>query len=368
MQTIEVNLKERSYPIHIGYKVLDKIGFYARERNKDISKIVIITNRKVGKYYLNICKKGFEKAKFTAQVVYIPDGEKYKNHAEAIKIYKKLIKFKADRRTTLVALGGGVIGDIVGFVASTYLRGIPFIQVPTSLLAQVDSSVGGKVAINLPEGKNLIGAFYQPLMVFIDCSVLTTLPLREIRAGLSEVIKYGIIKNSNFFNYIDKNLDNIFKLKKEYLLNIVSTSCRIKAFIVEEDETEKGERAKLNFGHTIGHAIEALTKYKKYKHGEAIAIGMIGAMKLAEKMSFILKEESESVENLLKRVGLPTKIKDKITVNNLLRRMEIDKKVYNNTIKFVLTKKIGYVTLNLITDKGLLISVINELYPPYTKQ
>ena len=353
--------EERSYKIFIGYNVLDKIGWYARRETKIKDEIVIVTNPIIKKLYLDRCKYGFEKAGFNTNVIVVPDGEKYKNINEAINIYRKLLKFKADRYVTLVALGGGVIGDLVGFVAATYLRGVNFIQVPTSLLAQVDSSVGGKVGVNLPEGKNLVGAFYQPKMVYIDCAVLSTLPQSEIRTGMAEVIKYGIIKNAQFFEFIENNLDDILDLKKECLEHIIATSCSIKAEIVSKDEKEKGERAILNFGHTIGHALETYTEYTKYKHGEAVAIGMVGAMLLAEKYSMITEYDVERVRNILIRTGLPVKMNDRIQPSTLIQKMKLDKKVANRTIRFVLTRKIGCVTVKFVTDTAILKSVILEL-------
>ncbi|MBI4652338.1 3-dehydroquinate synthase [Candidatus Desantisbacteria bacterium] len=362
MKIIKVNLKERSYPIYIDYDIIDKIGLYARKKVSTQDKIVIITNPLIGGFYLEKCRIGFEKYGFKTYTIMVPDGEKYKNLDEAVKIYSKLLKIKADRNTTLVALGGGVIGDITGYVAATYLRGIPFIQVPTTLLAQVDSSVGGKVAVNLIEGKNLIGAFYQPILVYIDCNVLNTLAKREICAGMAEVIKYGIIKDRAFFNFIEKNIEKIINLEKKYIEKVVAVSCKIKALVVKNDEKEKGERAILNFGHTIGHALEAETQYKKYIHGEAVAIGMVGAMKLAGGKFFIKKNDTERVVNLLIKAGLPIKINERISISGLLENMKIDKKVSRDIIRFVLTKKIGYVTLNPINDKGLLISVLSELF------
>lgn len=361
MKIVNVNLKEHSYPIYIGHNVLEKIGFYAAKKIDIKNKIVIITNSKVGKLYLDTCVKSFKKHGFNTYSISVPDGEKFKNIEEATKIYKKLLKFKADRNTVLVALGGGVIGDLTGFVAATYLRGISLIQVPTTLLAQVDSSVGGKVAVNLPEGKNLIGAFYQPKLVFIDCAVLTTLPKREIKAGLAEVIKYGIIKDVKFFNFIEKNIEEIINLNRKFLEEIISTSCKIKAYVVEKDERETDLRRILNFGHTIGHSIETETKYKKYKHGEAVAIGMVGAMKLSEKCLSIKKSDTDRVINLLKKAGLPVNIKENVSESNLMKNISLDKKVIHEKIIFVLTKDIGHVTINSIFDKGLVASVICEL-------
>ncbi|MBI5417532.1 3-dehydroquinate synthase [Candidatus Poribacteria bacterium] len=361
MKIVNVNLKEHSYPIYIGYDMLDKIGLYAAKKTNIKNKIVIITNSKVGKLYLDNCLKSFKKYGFNTYSMSVPDGEKFKNIEEATKIYKKLIKFKADRNSVLVALGGGVIGDLVGFVAATYLRGVSLIQIPTTLLAQVDSSVGGKVAVNLPEGKNLIGAFYQPKMVFIDCAVLTTLPKREIKAGLAEVIKYGIIKDAKFFNFLEKNLEEIINLNRKFLEEIISTSCKIKACIVEKDEKETDLRRILNFGHTIGHSIETETKYKKYKHGEAVAIGMVGAMKLSEKFLSTKKSNTERVINLLKKAELPVEIKENISKSNLMKNIALDKKVIHEKIIFVLTKDIGHAIINSIFDKGLVASVICEL-------
>ncbi len=362
MKIINVGLGDRAYPIFIGYNILDKVGLYISRKINTSSKIVIITDTHVSKLYLDKCKTSLIKSGFNVQTIIVPSGEKYKNLNVAINIYKKLLKFKADRNTSILALGGGVIGDLTGFAAATYLRGIALIQVPTTLLSQVDSSVGGKVGVNLPEGKNLIGAFYQPKIVFIDCAVLATLPKREISAGLAEVIKYGIIKDFNFFNYLEKNIENILELKSDNLQKIIAISCKIKADVVEKDEKERNIRAILNFGHTIGHALETQTKYKKYKHGEAVSIGMIGAMKLAERLNYIKREDTDRIIKLLRKTNLPIKIKFKIPINKLVKSMELDKKASQDNIRFVLTKKIGHVTLKPINDKALIEYVLAELF------
>ncbi len=259
-----------------------------------------------------------------------------------------------------MALGGGVVGDITGFLASTYLRGLPYIQVPTTLLAQVDSSVGGKVAVNHPRGKNLIGDFYQPKCVLIDLRVLNTLNKREMRVGISEVIKYGVIKDQNLFKFLENNIDKVKGLNKKSLEEIVFSSCRIKARVVERDEKEKDLRQILNFGHTIGHAIEATSQYKGYKHGEAVAIGMIGSSIIASKKGFVNRGFVERVIGLIKRAGLPTKLKRGNT-GGILRAMRLDKKVRDGRVRFVLPKRIGYVTFGNEVSMSLVRKVLMSM-------
>ncbi|MEK6546315.1 MAG: 3-dehydroquinate synthase, partial [Nitrospinota bacterium] len=272
MEVVNVGLKERSYSIYIDRGLLTEAG----KRLSNIiagKKIAIITNPTVNKIYGSILKNSFKGADIKIHLTEIPDGEKYKTLETAVKIYDWLTDIKIERQSSLIALGGGVIGDITGFVAATYLRGVPYIQIPTTLLAQVDSSIGGKTAVNHPKGKNLIGAFYQPRVVFIDIDTLKTLPKEEILCGVAEIIKYGIIRDGDFFEYLEGNIKKLINLEEKALIYSIKKACEIKADIVSRDERETGLRATLNFGHTIGHAIESLTDYKKYRHGEAIAIG-----------------------------------------------------------------------------------------------
>ncbi|MEK7773341.1 MAG: 3-dehydroquinate synthase, partial [Deltaproteobacteria bacterium] len=272
MHTIRVELGQRSYPIHIERGLLSSIG----TRLNDLGfkgRAAVVTNPRVGGLYAKAVCGALEAAGVVPAVITVPDGEEYKTLKEASKVYDGLIERMMERSSPVIALGGGVIGDLAGFVAATYLRGVPFIQIPTTLLAQVDSSVGGKTAVNHPKGKNLIGAFYQPRAVFIDPDALKTLDAREMRAGLAEVIKYGVIWDEGFFSFLEKNAEKLLTPGDE-LITAIEMSCRIKAEVVGLDETESGLRSILNFGHTFAHAIEALSGYGTFKHGEAVAIGM----------------------------------------------------------------------------------------------
>lgn len=349
METITVDLGERSYPIYIDANILSSFG--ARLATFTTSKrVVIVTNPTVAKLYLEVVESSLKSNGIDVKVVEIPDGEEYKSLEWAGRIYDELISFKTDRQTPLIALGGGVIGDITGFVAATYMRGIPYIQVPTTLLAQVDSSVGGKTAVNHPKGKNMIGAFYQPLFVFIDVKTLNTLESREVRAGLAEVVKYGIIKSEELFSYLENNIDKILSLHESALRHIIKTSCEIKASVVEADERETGVRAILNFGHTFGHAIEALTHYKEYRHGEAVAIGMLFATKLSHKMGISRDDIVERLSSLLENIGLPLENKA-YTATECIKSMLIDKKVVDGELRFVLPESMGRVSIKDVYTK-----------------
>jgi 3-dehydroquinate synthase len=268
---------------------------------------------------------------------------------------------RLERKSFVVALGGGVMGDLAGFVAATYLRGVRFIQVPTTLLAQVDSSVGGKVGVNLPAGKNLVGAFYQPSLVLCDLDSLKTLPEREFRAGLAEVIKYGIIYDARFFEKLEKQMPALLKRNTKVLEDVVECCCRIKADVVGQDETESGLRAILNFGHTIGHAIEAISGYGKYLHGEAISIGQVAAAKISQRETGLAESEVVRIKNLFKRAGLPTSIKLAAAQRKrLFDAMKVDKKVSGGQIKFVLAKKIGQVRWGEQVPEEVILSVLND--------
>ncbi|MDO8445231.1 MAG: 3-dehydroquinate synthase [Deltaproteobacteria bacterium] len=351
MDSIKVNLGDRSYPIYFGTGILKGFGgTYTKFSNS--KKVIIVTNPNVGKLYYEVVEDSLLKEGIEPHRIDVPDGEEYKTLTWASKLFDKLIALKADRQTPLIALGGGVIGDLTGFVAATYLRGVPFIQVPTTLLAQVDSSVGGKTGVNHRKGKNLIGAFYQPKFVYIDIDTLKSLDKREIKAGLAEVIKYGVIRDPKLFKYLEDNVDILtqdLKLKTQNtaLLHIVKRSCAIKAAVVEADERESGLRAILNFGHTFGHAVEAVTKYKEYKHGEAVAIGMVYASKLSHRTGLCSKSVVERVRNLIKKAGLPTEAPN-FPRKSFLKAMEIDKKVVGGELRFVLVEGIGKVRLEKV--------------------
>lgn len=349
MLSIELDLGERSYPIIIGNKILENFG-EALKKYTNSEQVVVVTNTTVAPLYLDIFSRSLSIAGFKVTLFELPDGEEFKSFEWAVKIFDKLVESRVDRNTPIIALGGGVVGDITGFVAATYLRGIPFFQVPTTLLAQVDSSVGGKTAVNHPMGKNLIGAFYQPKLVYIDVDTLKTLDAREIRAGISEVIKYGVIKDEKLFDFLEKNVDSILQLDEKSLEYLIEQSCRIKASVVSEDEREAGQRAILNFGHTYGHAFEAVTKYKEYKHGEAVAIGMIYAGKLAERLGLCNSITGDRICSLINRFELPVDAKG-LEKDELLNAMKLDKKVLAGQLKFILPKRIGEVVIKNVPEE-----------------
>tara|TARA_B100000579_G_scaffold70520_1_gene53515 strand:- start:950 stop:1867 length:918 start_codon:yes stop_codon:yes gene_type:complete len=288
-------------------------------------------------------KSGFEPIE-----IRVPAGETAKSLKTIQSSYDKLAKHRIERSSFIVALGGGVVGDMAGFLAASYLRGIGFVQVPTTLLSQVDSSVGGKVGVNLKAGKNLVGAFYQPRLVLCDLNTIKTLPKRELRAGLAEVIKYGIIEDSKLFQRIERKMSNLLSLDTIEMAYIVARSCQIKAKIVEQDETENGLRAILNYGHTIGHALEAISSYGKFLHGEAISIGQVAASKISRDLLGLSQSEVDRIEALFTAAGLPTKINlSKNEMKKLLAAMKLDKKVTDGKVNFVLASTIGKVSFGI---------------------
>src|SRR5215510_13354026 len=289
METVTVNLGPRSYPICLGRGLLSDLGALLREQHLTAGRVAVVTDSVVGKIYRERVVATLAAAGFDVRVIEIPAGEEHKNLAWLAFLYDKLIEGRIERRSPLIALGGGVIGDLTGFAAATFQRGLPFIQVPTTLLAQVDASVGGKTAINHPAGKNLIGAFYQPRLVVIDVDTLKTLPRREFLAGVAEVIKYGVILSPDLFSLLEEDLMSFLQLDPSLLTEVIRTCCQLKALVVEEDETEGDYRAILNFGHTLGHAIENATEYKRFLHGEAVAIGMVFAAQLSCKRGLCLE-------------------------------------------------------------------------------
>lgn len=350
MSTVNVDLGERSYKIYIG-KDLTDIGDIIKEYKLD-RKIMVVSNPVVDSLYGDKIKGSLEKAGFSVLEAEIPDGEEYKTQEEANVLYDECMKSRLERQSGILALGGGVIGDLAGFVAATFMRGVPFIQVPTSLLAQVDSSVGGKVAVNLPTGKNMVGVFYQPKLVYIDPSVLKTLPKEEFSAGLAEVIKYGVIRDEEFFSFLEDNIDKIKALDESALEKIITRSCEIKASVVQEDEREKNLRAILNYGHTIGHALETLTEYKVYRHGEAVAIGMVYAAKIASLTKICDETLTGRLTGLLKKVDLPVAISDKLKHEDIIKLLKVDKKVKDEKVRFVLPEAMGKVVIrNDITEE-----------------
>lgn len=347
MDKVIVNLRDRSYPIYVGADILPEIGELCRPFRLS-GRGVLITNAVVGPLYSQRVLSSFEAAGIALALLQVPDGEEFKNLQMASHLYEQLLPLGLDRRSPVVALGGGVIGDLAGFVAATFMRGLPLIHAPTSLLAQVDSSVGGKVGVNLPQAKNMVGAFYQPLLVLSDVRLLQTLPSQELRAGLAEVVKYGIIADKGFFEWVETHLPAILEVKEDAVIHIVKTSCRIKAAVVERDERDEGVRAVLNFGHTVGHALEAATGYRKLTHGEAVAIGMVTAARISYQMGLCGEELPQRLQRVVERIGLPTALP--LPPENIIEVMGYDKKLKESLMYFVLTKDFGDVTVAPILD------------------
>ena len=356
---VPVALGNRSYSIFIGNGLLSDTGNQLKKMGLGRT-LGIVTNPTVGPLYLDPLLEGLNKEGFRTEVFLIPDGESYKTLETIKDIYQRMLSAHFDRSSTLIALGGGVIGDMTGFAAATYMRGIPFLQVPTSLEAQVDASVGGKVAVDLPEGKNLVGAFYQPQGVFIDLEVLKSLPVRELSSGLSEVIKYGIIWDQEFFSYLEENIDKVFQYDMDILRHIVKRSCEIKAEVVSQDETEQGIRAILNFGHTVGHAIETLTGYQSVRHGEGVGMGMIAACLMADQMGLGSGKITSQVQNLVQRAKLPTTLPE-LDVDKILETMLYDKKAKEGKITMVLPEKIGKTIIMEVEDLNPVKNAIRQM-------
>jgi 3-dehydroquinate synthase len=336
MKKILVNLSDRSYPIFVGVK-LEGLGKYLKTF-KFSSNALVVTNPTVGKLYASKVSGGLKRAGFKVSVVTISDGEKYKNLTTVSIIYSGMLKAGLDRRSVVIALGGGVVGDIAGYAAATFMRGLSVIQVPTTLLAMVDSSVGGKTGVDLREGKNLVGAFHQPKAVWIDLSALKTLPRNELRNGLAEIIKYGIIKDAALFKYLERT---IAKMPGSFE-RVVAACAKIKAEVVSKDEFErKGLREILNYGHTFGHAVETMTNYRVYSHGEAVAIGMNIAARLAVRLKMLKAADAARIECLLFNAWLPTRIEKKLSADKILKAMTRDKKTLNGKLRLVLPVRIG---------------------------
>ena len=324
----------------------------------------IITDRNLSTLHTPQIEKSLEARGWKWETAIIEPGEKSKSLLVISELYDRLVEMKADRQTVLIAVGGGVTGDAGGFVAATYVRGLPFVQVPTSLLAHVDSSVGGKVGVNHPRAKNLIGAFYQPLGVFIDTCTLGTLPERDYRSGLAEVVKYGVILDSRFFQYLEQNISGLNERDPEIMRKIIARSCELKAEVVEQDEHERtGLRAILNYGHTFAHAFEALCGYGELMHGEAVSIGMVYASYLAEKLELITHQDSERQINLLSALGLPVSLPDgtKLNHNDIIDRMKLDKKTVGGQLRFVLPTCLGRVEVFKEIPEALVREVLEEL-------
>ena len=339
MQTLTVSLGERSYPIHVGSGLVGQAGALLAPLLPRL-RVVIVTNPVVAALWLAPLRAGLASAGIASETIVVPDGEGFKSWPTLQDLLTRLIEQKAERSTTLIALGGGVVGDLTGFAASIYQRGMPFVQVPTTLLAQVDSSVGGKTGINHQLGKNMIGAFHQPRAVVIDTGCLVTLPARELAAGLAEVIKTAAIRDATFFEWLEANIERLNARDADALVHAVTQSCRIKAEVVAADERETGERALLNFGHTFGHAIEAGVGYGEWLHGEAVAAGMVLAARLSERVGSIGGADVARLRTLLGRAGLPVDAPP-LGADRYLALMRHDKKVLGGAMRFILIRELG---------------------------
>jgi 3-dehydroquinate synthase len=344
MQTLEVGLAERSYQIHIGQELLSQTELLLKHIPH--KRVAVISNTTVAPLYLEKLAGALSGNGVQVQSIILPDGEQYKNAVSLNTIYDELLSSRCERNTPLIALGGGVIGDLTGFAAASYLRGVPFIQIPTTLLAQVDSSVGGKTGINHPLGKNMIGAFYQPQVVIADVDTLNTLPDKELRAGIAEVIKYGLIRDLPFLEWLEDNMEKLLQRDAEALQYAIVRSCQNKAEVVGADERESGERALLNLGHTFGHAIENAMGYGVWLHGEAVAAGSVMAADLSRRLGWLTEQDVERIKTLFAKAGLPTQ-GPRLGTEKYLQLMGLDKKVAAGKIRFVLLKSLGQA---VITD------------------
>ena len=348
---IVVKLPERSYEVKIEDGIRKNIGNHLKSLGLGV-KVALITDIRVGRLYESTVNLSLRRAGFKVTTVKLPSGERHKNLKSVSKIYDALLKASFERGSTVLALGGGVIGDMAGFVAATFLRGINFIQIPTSLAAQVDASIGGKTGVDHVKGKNLIGAFYQPRVVLIDPKFLKTLSRREYVSGLAEVIKYGVIWDEEFFTYLEDNMDKILKRHPASLNHAIRRSCAIKAEVVGKDEREGKLRKILNYGHTLGHALETVTRYKTYLHGEAVSLGMVFSVKLGLKMGLTDESSCRRLIDLIEKTGLPASLSN-IKVGDILKSMGLDKKVSGGRIHFVLAKRIGHVAVQAVDHKAI---------------
>jgi 3-dehydroquinate synthase len=361
MPNIRVNLPQAAYAIAIANDSLQHLGSQLKQLNLG-NEVLVISNPEIFAHYGETCLDSLKKAGFEPYSHLIPGGESYK-HLQSIQgIYDTAQANHLERSSTFVALGGGVIGDMTGFAAATWLRGVNFVQVPTSLLAIVDASVGGKTGVNHPQGKNLIGAFYQPKLVAIDPNLLRTLPLKEFRAGMAEVIKYGVIWDADLFTTLEQHpqLDSLEHMGDTLLETIITRSCQAKADVVGQDEKEAGLRAILNYGHTIGHAVESLTHYQQFVHGEAVAIGMVAAGKIAVTMNLWTQQEADRQNALIVKAGLPTEIPPEIAIADILETIKSDKKVTSGKVRFILPTAIGKVTITDQVTPEIIIQALSS--------
>lgn len=357
MKTLHLDLGDRSYPIHIGAGLLEQAGLL--KRHIAGSRIAVVTNETVAPLYLSRVRDAL--GGNSPMEIILPDGEAYKTLEVLNRIFDALLEARCDRHTTIIALGGGVIGDMAGFAAACYQRGVPFVQTPTTLLSQVDSSVGGKTGVNHPLGKNMIGAFYQPRAVIIDTDTLATLPDRELSAGLAEVIKYGLIRDPEFFTWLEANLDQLMARDAEALAHAIYRSCQNKAEVVMADEREAGMRATLNLGHTFGHAIETGMGYGNWLHGEAIAAGMVMAVDLSRRLGWVTATDMARIEKLLKRARLPVRAPGSLTSARFLELMAVDKKVQDGRLRLVLLKRLGEAIVTDAFPRDVLEATLNGM-------
>jgi len=363
VRIVNVPLGTRSYEIKIGPELLSTLGAECGRLNLG-SRCAIISDRNVAPRFAKAAQLSLKKAGFDSVLITVPVGETAKSLKVVEQCYDALAKHRLERKSFIVALGGGVVGDLAGFVAATYLRGVAFVQVPTTLLAQVDSSVGGKVGVNLKAGKNLVGSFHQPRFVLCDIDTLRTLPVRELRAGLAEVIKYGIIYDAALFDRLERDMAKLLKREPKVLTEVIARCCEIKAEVVGQDETESGVRAILNFGHTIGHAIENISGYGKYLHSEAISIGQVAAAGISAAMLRLSKDEANRLSDIFARAGLPTTISlNRHQRKKLLAAMRLDKKVSAGEVKFVLAKRIGEVVWGQKVPEALIQETLDSIEP-----
>lgn len=350
MRELNVGLQERAYPIYIEHGCLLKIGRDLAEK-KIGNRYCIIADDNVAALYADVIRESLTENNIESELVTFPAGEASKTLATFSDLNRQLAKMKFDRKDAVIALGGGVTGDLAGFVASSYMRGIPFVQVPTTLLSQVDSSVGGKTGVDIPEGKNLVGAFYQPKAVYIDPLVLKTLGKEEILGGIGEIIKYGIIRDPHFFDYLRNNMQSILDLNNETINEVIYISCKIKADVVAEDEQESDIRRILNYGHTIGHAVEAVSEFSVI-HGKAVAVGMVAAARIALKKGMLAEGDYQKIYSLIKEYGLPVEVPQHYDKDEIKKYILSDKKVVSGKVSYVLPTGIGSVEITADVDEA----------------
>jgi 3-dehydroquinate synthase len=361
-----VQAETQSYPIYVGCGLLDKLGEKMKQAGLS-GTATIISDENVFSLYGGKVEQVLKDARFGVNSFIVPAGEETKSMDSAVRMYDFLVEHRAERNDIIVALGGGMVGDLAGFVAATFLRGMPWVQVPTSLVAMVDAAIGGKVGVNHPEGKNLIGAFYQPNLVVADPQILSTLPRRELTSGWAEATKHGMILDEEFVQFLETNVNSLRKLERDLLTRAIARSAAIKAQVVSQDEKEReGKRTILNYGHTIGHGLEAATRYKRFLHGEAVAIGMVGAAKLSQRLGLLPSKEVERQKALLQKFGLPTSFPPKrgdlkLSVAGVTRAMELDKKVKGKAIRWVLLQDIGKAAIRSDVPQKEVLAVLQEL-------